>query len=226
MQSNFYRIYDEFTKHVDYKAWYKFLRRYIKKKDRLLDIGCGTASLTKFFKDDGFFTTGLDISEEMLEIAKSKVEMRYICADIQKYKLNEKFKYIICNFDTVNYLKSIKKFISHCSFMQEKGGILIFDVVTEEIFDEIFENDIFIDEEDNYTAIWTHKKLKNKHRVNIDMYVKTKDNLYERYIENCDKYIYDISDIVELLNEYGYSLYDIAKNDKFGQSRLFIIAKK
>ena len=62
MHENFAKIYDEFTKHVDYKAWYKFLRRYIKKKDKLLDIGCGTASLTSFFVQDGFCVTGLDLS--------------------------------------------------------------------------------------------------------------------------------------------------------------------
>lgn len=227
MHENFAKIYDEFTKHVDYKAWYKFLRRYIKKKDKLLDIGCGTASLTSFFVQDGFCVTGLDISQSMIDEALKKVNIRYICQDIEEKGLDEHFKYIICNFDTVNYFSSISKFISNCSKMQKEGDILIFDVVLDGIFDEIFdENGLFLDEESNYTAIWTHKKLKNKHRINIDMFIKIKDNVYEKYSEIHNKYIYEVDDIVNILNENGYYLYDIGKNDKFGQSRLFIIAKK
>ena len=65
MHDDFARIYDEFTKDVDYNSWYKFLRKYIK-KGNILDIGCGTASLTKLFYEDGFDIIGLDISKSML----------------------------------------------------------------------------------------------------------------------------------------------------------------
>ena len=49
MHKEFASIYDEFTKYVDYNSWYKFLRKYIKKPDKILDIGCGTATITSMF---------------------------------------------------------------------------------------------------------------------------------------------------------------------------------
>lgn len=111
--------------------------------------------------------------------------------------------------------------------MQKENSILIFDVVLEQIFDEIFENDLFIDEEDNYTAIWYHEKLDdNKHMVDINMFLKQENDLYKKYVENHIKYIYDIEYIIETLNKYGYYLYDMAKNPEYSENRIFIIAKK
>ena len=150
-----------------------------------------------------------------------------IIKDTQKEYIQDKFKYITCNFDTVNYLEDFNKFISHCSKMQDEGGILIFDIVTEDIFDEIFEADIFLDEEENYTAIWTHKKeKKNRHRIDISIFKKEKSNIYTRYDEHHKKYIYEMEEVIDGLNNNGYVLYDVAKNPKYGYSRIFVIAKK
>ena len=228
MHKEFASIYDEFTKYVDYNSWYKFLRKYIKKPDKILDIGCGTATITSMFFKDKFDVVGLDISEEMIKYAKIKNDkIKYVCLDIQKEYIQDKFKYITCNFDTVNYLEDFNKFISHCSKMQDEGGILIFDIVTEDIFDEIFESDIFLDEEENYTAIWTHKKeKKNRHRIDISIFKKEKSNIYTRYDEHHKKYIYEMEEVIDVLNNNGYVLYDVAKNPKYGYSRIFVIAKK
>ena len=62
MHKNFAYIYDEFTKNVDYNEWFKFLRGYIPKKAKLLDIGCGTASITTKFRKHGYDTYAVDIS--------------------------------------------------------------------------------------------------------------------------------------------------------------------
>ncbi|WP_068268504.1 class I SAM-dependent DNA methyltransferase [Caviibacter abscessus] len=231
MHKKFAYVYDEFTKNVDYESWFKFLRRYLNKKGKLLDIGCGTASITTMFRKYGYDTTGIDISQDMLAVARKKDDkIKYYNLDITKEKLNEKFDYITCNFDTVNYFsgyEALNSFIENCSSMQSKGGILIFDLVELEIFDEMFENDIFIDEEVNYTAIFRHEDLKdNKHLVEITAFIKNEDESYSKYIEKHIKYIYDINKVIQMLNDKGYNIYDIAKNEMYGESRLFIIANK
>lgn len=230
MHKNFAYVYDKFMEHVDYKSWYKFLRKYIKKPASLLDIGCGTATLTNMFYNDNFSVSAIDISKDMLNVAKKKNDkIKYHHLDITKECLNEKFEYITCNFDTVNYFSSNKdfeNFVKHCSKMQDKG-YLIFDLVLEGIFDEIFENDLFIDETETYTSIWYYeRKSKYKHSVQMVNFLKVKDNIYEKYIEQHTKHIYDMEKVMYLLNKYGYDVYDIAKNPKYGDNRLFIVAKK
>ena len=140
--------------------------------------------------------------------------------------------YIICNFDTVNYLKNEKeflKFIEKCNRNLKKGGYLIFDAVTEDIFEEIFENDIFLDEEPEYTSIWRHEKLgKRKHLVEIDLFIRENknDNLFRKYNEVQNKFIYEPEWIVETVQNKGFEIFDTASNPQFGESRIFFVLKK
>ena len=140
--------------------------------------------------------------------------------------------YIVCNFDTVNYLKDEKeflKFIEKCNKNLKKDGFLIFDAVTEDIFEEIFENDIFLDEEPEYTSIWRHEKLsKRKHLIEIDLFIRENenDNLFRKYNEIQKKFIYDPEWIIKTVQNKGFEIFDTASNPEFGESRIFFILKK
>lgn len=64
MHKEFAEIYDVFMKHVDYDGWYRFLRRYMKNKGTVLDLGCGTVEFTRRLVKDGYSVTGIDISRQ------------------------------------------------------------------------------------------------------------------------------------------------------------------
>ncbi|RRD40072.1 class I SAM-dependent methyltransferase [Leptotrichia sp. OH3620_COT-345] len=240
MHKEFAEIYDVFMKHVDYKGWYKFLKSYMKNKGEVLDLGCGTGEFIYRFLKDGFSVTGVDISADMLKIAEEKIKSKNI--KISSYKLIKdnivsyshikKVDYVICNFDTVNYLenkKEFEKFIDKSAENLKKGGYLIFDAVTEEIFEEIFENGIFLDEEPEYTSIWRYEKLSfEKYFVEIDLFIKQKEeeNLFRKYNEQHNKFIYDPQWIVKTVQSKGFEIFDVAKNPDFGESRIFFIFKK
>lgn len=99
----------------------------------------------------------------------------------------KKVDYIICNFDTVNYLRSEDDFIRFMKRASENlktGGYLIFDAVTEEIFEEIFENGLFLDEEPEYTSIWRYEQLgEREYLIEIDLFIRQaeNDNLFRKY---------------------------------------------
>ena len=109
---------------------------------------------------DGFSVVGVDLSKKMLEISEKKLLKNNLVNNYKLVKENiinydninkkneiQQVDYIICNFDTVNYLKNEKeflKFIEKCNQNLKKDGYLIFDAVTEDIFEEIFENDIVL----------------------------------------------------------------------------------
>ena len=240
MHKEFAEIYDVFMKHVDYKNWYKFLRSYIKNKGEVLDLGCGTGEFIYRFLKDGFSVKGVDISEDMLRISKKKIESKnlknnnyeLIKEDIVNYENNSEADYIICNFDTVNYLKNEKefeKFLEKSNKNLKKDGYLIFDIVTEEIFEEIFENGIFLDEEPEYTSIWRYERLsEKKYFVEIDLFIRQdkNDNLFRKYNEQHNKFIYKPEWIVEIAREKGFEIFDTAKNPEFGESRIFFVFKK
>ena len=248
MHKEFAEIYDVFMKHVDYKSWYNFLRNYIKDKGEILDLGCGTGEFIYRFLKDGFSVTGVDISEDMLRVSKKKIEnkklknnsYRLINENIINYENGSEADYIICNFDTVNYLKNEKefeKFLDKSNRNLRKDGYLIFDIVTEEIFEEIFENGIFLDEEPEYTSIWRYEKRgKRKYFIEIDLFIKQAEksknsdllngNLFRKYNEQHYKYIYEPEWIVKTTRNKGFEIFDVATNPKFGESRIFFIFKK
>ena len=166
MHKQFAEIYDIFMKYVDYDGWYNFLKGFIKTKGTILDLGCGTGEFILRFLEDGFSVVGVDLSEKMLEVAEKKLNdpkiigekfskdrCRLIKENIINFENTVDFEnnknnnlcqvdYIVCNFDTVNYLKNEKeflKFIEKCNKNLKKDGFLIFDAVTEDIFEEILE---------------------------------------------------------------------------------------
>lgn len=245
MHKEFAEIYDIFMKHVNYDEWYKFLKMFIKKKGTVLDLGCGTGEFVWRFLRDGFSVIGVDLSPKMLQMCEKKLlkknlvnNYKLIKENIINYKnINEnndikQIDYIICNFDTVNYLKNEKeflKFIKKCNQNLKKNGYLIFDAVTEDIFDEIFENGVFLDEEAEYTSIWRHEQLsERKHLVEIDLFIREneKDNLFRKYNEVQHKFIYKPEWIAETVQNNGFEVFDTASNPEFGESRIFFVLKK
>ena len=240
MHKEFSEIYDVFMKHVDYDQWYKFIRTRIRKRGDILDLGCGTGQFSYRFLKDGYSVTGIDLSETMLNEAEKKLKSRNIKEE--KYKLikgnmkdylhPQKVDYIICNFDTVNYLKNEDEFIKFIETSSEnlrKGGYFIFDAVTEDIFEEIFENGIFLDEEPEYTSIWRHEQIgKKKHLVEIDLFVRQDkdDNLFRKYNEKQYKFIYEPEWIISTALEKGFEIFDTASNPELGESRIFFIFRK
>ncbi|BBM56594.1 type 11 methyltransferase [Leptotrichia trevisanii] len=245
MHKEFAEIYDIFMKYVNYDEWYKFLRMFIKKNGTVLDLGCGTGEFIWRFLRDEFSVVGVDLSEKMLEMSEKKLLKKNFANNYKLVKENivnyeninenndiQQVDYIICNFDTVNYLKNEKeflKFIEKCNQNLKKNGYLIFDAVTEDIFEEIFENDIFLDEEPEYTSIWRHEQLsENKHLIEIDLFIRENenDNLFRKYNEVQHKFIYEPEWIVETVQNNGFEVFDTASNLEFGESRIFFVLKK
>ena len=131
--------------------------------------------------------------------------------------------------DLHGYYELFLKFIEKCNQNLKKDGYLIFDAVTEDIFEEIFENDIFLDEEPEYTSIWRHEQLsENKHLIEIDLFIRENenDNLFRKYNEVQHKFIYEPEWIVETVQNNGFEIFDTASNPEFGESRIFFVLKK
>ncbi len=74
--SSFARVYDTFMDNVPYEEWASFvidiLKEYEIKEGQVLDLGCGTGSITRLLYKKGYDMLGVDLSEEMLEIALEK----------------------------------------------------------------------------------------------------------------------------------------------------------
>ena len=113
----------------------KFFKKvWGKKVKRVLDAACGTGRLSIPLAKAGYKVVGIDITQEMLKIARSKKQEKnpkFIKADMRTWKSKNKFDAIVCGSNTLTHLIT-EKDVSKCfdSFRKnlKKNGVLIFDV--------------------------------------------------------------------------------------------------
>jgi len=111
------------------------ISKYHPEAGLVLEIACGTGNILGELKDE-YDVEGLDLSHEMLEIAKKKLpEVKFHQDDMTKFFLSKKFDVVICVFDSVNHLLAWQQWVDTFKRASEhlsKGGIFVFDVMSLE----------------------------------------------------------------------------------------------
>lgn len=134
------KYYDKIYHFIEYEKQAKYFIKLINKfnksgNNKILDVCCGTGTHIILLKKEGFDITGLDMSDDMLNLAKKKnPDIRFIKNNMRTFDLKEKFGTIICFFNALVYNKNeeeMKKALSNLYSHLEKGGILIFDTVNK-----------------------------------------------------------------------------------------------
>ena len=110
-----------------------WVHRYLPHASSLLELGCGTGSILHGLTSVPSLT-GLDLSPEMLAVAREKVPgARLIEGDMKAFSLEETFDVVICVFDTLNHLLSFDDWQSMFDVVHDhlsEAGLFIFDVNT------------------------------------------------------------------------------------------------
>ena len=126
--------YDLIYKDKDYKKEVDFIEEIFEdthKPERILEVGCGTGSYTKILLERGYEVTAVDISEDMLKIAREKCACKFIEGDIRDITINERFDTCIAMFAVMGYMtenSDISKAVNNIHRHLKPNGIFIFDV--------------------------------------------------------------------------------------------------
>ena len=107
------------------------INKYLKSNgNQLLDVGCGTGKHLEQFKDE-FICTGIDINNEMVEVARSKIEdVNFYQGDMVDFSLDVKFDIILCLFSAIGYVKTyarLEKTLKNFVYHLNKGGVLVIE---------------------------------------------------------------------------------------------------
>ncbi len=180
------------------------VNEYFPEADFLIDLACGTGSLSEELTLLGFNVLGVDISEEMLSIAEekkinSRLSMQYVFGDMTSFSLQEsRADVIVCMMDSLNHLESfeeIKKTFQNVYNNLTDGGLFIFDMNTPHKHRDILSDNAFIFEEDSVYCVWQNEYNSEDSRVDIflDIFERLDDNNYKRYHEefseiSCESY--------------------------------------
>lgn len=241
---HFALLYDELMMDAPYEKWLEFILGNITKfgngGKRLLDLGCGTGTLSIPLALQGYSVTGIDLSEEMLAIAHAKseeadVQIAYFQQDMKELEGFEPFDIIGVFCDSLNYLKTeqdveitFKNIYDHLL----PGGLLLLDVHSLFKMENIFSGQTYCSNEEDISYIWNCFQSEQAHSVEHELtfFVKENDSYY-RYDEVHYQRTFPVDTYKQWLEKVGFELLQISadftdEKPTENSERIFFTAKK
>lgn len=134
---------------------------YLPKGAKVLDLGCGTGRLTNYIYKKGFDVKGLDLSNNMLQIAKSNYpKIKFIKKDIRKLNYKKKFSAVFCLYSLFHINKSeVIKIIPKLNTLINNDGFLY--LILQEGKGEILFDEPLLPGNNLYLNLYTLEEMTN-----------------------------------------------------------------
>ena len=224
--TGFAEVYDTFMDNVQYEKWAEYvvglLKKYGIEDGLVLDLGCGTGSLTELLAAKGYDMTGVDFSEEMLEIAMEKkrqsgYDILYLLQDMREFELYGTMRAVVSICDSMNYLMSEEELLEVFRLVNnylDPGGIFIFDMNTPYKYRELGE-DTIAENREECSFIWenTWYEEEQANEYDLTIFQREENGLFRKYTETHLQKAYEIETIRRLLEAAGMEF--IAVYDAF-----------
>lgn len=188
----FASVYDLFMDEIPYDEWFSYLCDLLKSggvsEGLVVDVACGTGEITKRLSEMGYETVGIDLSEEMLMVAREKCssDILLLHQDMCRLELPFEADAMVCLCDGTNYLTEEEQLVQCFKSVYQHlkpGGIWVFDMKTPYFYQEILGNQTFADNRESASYIWENEYDKE---TGINTYLLT---IYELADEKRDLFI-------------------------------------
>ncbi len=222
--SSFAELYDHINQSA-YLPYADFLEDSFKKSEikvsEVLDMGCGTGGIAAILADRGYDMIALDISPEMLNLARERNEGKntlLLCQDMCDFELYGTVQAVYSSFDCLNYITSkadLKRVFALVHNYLEKGGLFIFDINTLHRFESTYDGRCYAYEVENDMAVWQNSYDKEEKLCTflIDIFSEEEDGSYYRLYEAQTQKYHSHEDILACAK--GFSLLEISGGKGF-----------
>ena len=216
--TGFAAVYDIFMDNVPYEEWAEYLAELLREYDiedgLVLDLGCGTGSLTEILATKGYDMIGADGSAEMLEIAMEKKaqsghDILYLLQDMREFELYGTVRAVVSVCDCVNYItdeKELEQVFRLVNNYLDPEGIFIFDFNTEYKYKEILGEQTIAEDREDCSFIWDNYYYEDEsmNEYELTLFIKEQDsNLYRKYQEMHYQKAYTLDAMRELVEWSG-----------------------
>ncbi len=217
--TGFAAVYDIFMDNVPYKDWadyiQKLLREYGIEDGLVLELGCGTGSMSERLAGFGYDMIGVDFSGEMLEIAREKQEesghdILYLMQDMRQFELYGTVRAVICVCDSVNYItekEELKEVFRLVNNYLDPGGLFFFDFNTEYKYRKILGTQVIAEDREECSFIWDNyydeSERLNEYELTLFIQEREQKGLYRKLQETHLQRAYTLTEMKRLLEASG-----------------------
>ncbi len=237
-------LYDEYMDNIAYDEWHEYIRGILSDRGirggTVAELACGTGVMTAMLAADGYDMIGVDVSCEMLEIARERCGdgVLLIEQDMRELELYGSVRAFVCVCDGMNYLldeKDLRKVFCRVNKFLDCGGVFIFDMKTRHFYEDVLGNATIAENRETSSLIWENEfdpdKGINEYLITAYRLCDERRGLYERIEEVHRQRAYSIDKVAGAIEGAGLRAANIygafTKEAPDGDSeRVFFVAEK
>lgn len=248
--TSFAAVYDLFMDNIPYEEWSQYLISLLRERGvndgLVLDLGCGTGSLTELLADSGYDMIGVDNAEDMLEIAMEKKlesgrDILYLLQDMREFELYGTVAAVVSICDSMNYILEYEELVQVFSLVNnylDPNGVFIFDLNTEYKYRNILGESTIAENREESSFIWDNY-FDEESRINeydLTLFIQEDGKtgeapLYRKYEEIHYQRAYSMEEVKQALEEAGMvfeACYDAFTKDapRPDSDRIYIVARE
>ncbi|MBR1700883.1 MAG: class I SAM-dependent methyltransferase [Lachnospiraceae bacterium] len=267
--SDFAQVYDEFMDETPYEQWcdtiVRFMEQYgiskpvrgekdllASERNLVLDLGCGTGTLTELLYGKGYDMVGVDNAPAMLDIAMKKrqesgSEILYLLQDMRELELYSTVGTVISVCDSLNYILDEEEVLEVFRLVNNylyPGGLFLFDFNTDYKYREVIGDTTIAENREDCSFIWENfydeDSCLNEYDVTIfvrdqdsgaDAERKTESELFRRFTETHVQRGYTVEQMKDLVERAGLEILKALDAESLSEvnacsERVYILARE
>lgn len=209
--------YDELMRDADYARRADFVEKLALRAAKrpvhtLLDLACGTGTMTCIFTERGYELIAVDGSEDMLMEAREKaqglrgIEPLFLHQSMPRLDLNDTVDAAICCLDSLNYLtnpRDVRRTFERLRLFVSPGGALVFDVHALGKL-KAMDGQVYLDEDEDVYCVWRTEYRRELLDYCVDLFTRRSDGSWERETEFHRQRYYSVETLTQWLTDAGF----------------------
>ena len=209
----------------------------------ILDLGCGTGTLTELLAKRGYDMIGVDNSQEMLQLAMDKrsrsgLDILYLLQDMRFFELYGTVGAVISVCDSINYLLEDEDVVKTFRLVNNylfPEGVFIFDFNTVYKYEIVIGNATIAENRDHCSFIWENyyheAEQINEYDLTVFVQENETDDIYRRFRETHYQRGYCLEQMQDYLSKAGLMFVEAIDADTHREvtdvsERIYVVARK
>lgn len=260
--TDFALVYDIFMDETPYEEWCDYIVELLHKygddslrddeldanlrqeHNTVLDLGCGTGTLTELMAHKGYEMIGIDNAQEMLRIAMDKreqsgLDILYLLQDMREFELYGTVGAVISVCDSMNYLLEEEDILKTFRLVNNylfPRGIFIFDFNTVYKYAAVIGDTTIAENRETCSFIWEnyYHEEEEINEYDLTIFVREdaeQESLFRRFQETHYQRGYSLEQMLRLVRQSGLQFLaaiDADTHEAVGDEseRIYVIARK